>query len=71
MLEGDVLYVSHAHSTYAKSSKGYNAYISAIDLKTGQLLWHSQPLVSNAYDFLVKGDAIIAGYGFTAENDYL
>jgi outer membrane protein assembly factor BamB len=70
-LEGDILYVSHAHRTYAKSSNGHNAYVSAIDLATGQLLWRSQPLVSNAENFVVKDDAIITGYGFTSESDFL
>jgi hypothetical protein len=69
--EGGILYVSHAHNTYARESNGYNAYISAVNMGNGTLLWHSQPLVSNAENFIVKGDAIIAGYGFTAEKDFL
>jgi hypothetical protein len=70
-LEAGVLYVSQSHRTYARSSKGYNAYVSAIDARSGTLLWHSQPLVSNAENFIIHGDAIITGYGFTAEPDYL
>ncbi len=38
---GDVLYVSHGHNTYAKSSFGMNAYVSAIDLGSMKALWHS------------------------------
>jgi hypothetical protein len=68
--EAGILYVSHSHNTYARSSKGYNAYLSAVDIQTGTLMWRSQPLTSNT-NFLVKGDAIIAGYGFTAEPDFL
>ncbi len=71
VVDGKTLYVSHAHPTYARESNGYNAYLSAIDLNTGRLLWHSQPLVSNARNFVIEGDAIIAGYGFTAEKDFL
>jgi hypothetical protein len=62
-----VLYVCHAHSTYANSSEGMNAYITAIDWKKKKILWRSQPLVSNAINFVVKGPHIITGYGFTRE----
>ena len=31
--EGDTLYVSHSHSTYARSSRGMNAYITALDVR--------------------------------------
>ena len=69
--EGNALYVSHAHSTYARSSRGMNAYVTAIDTRTGRVLWRSQPLVSNSNNFEVIGDLIVTGYGFTAEPDYL
>ena len=68
---GDILYVSHGHNTYAKSSHGMNAYVTAIDTRTGKSLWHSPPLVSNAANFLILGDHLITGYGFTAEPDFL
>ncbi len=66
-----VLYVSHSHKTFAGSSRGMNAYITAIDLNTRRLLWRSDPLVSNAANFIVVGNTIISGYGFSAEPDYL
>ena len=66
-----VLFVSHGHRTYASSSGGKNAYLSAIDLKTGELLWQSEPLVANARNFLVEDGWIITGYGFTNEPDHL
>lgn len=62
-----VLYVCHAHGTYANSSEGMNAYITAIDWKKKKILWRSQPLVSNAINFEVNGPYIISGYGFTRE----
>lgn len=68
---GRTLYVSHSHATYAKSSNGYNAYITAIDIPSNRILWRSAPLVSNVNNFLIKDDAIISGYGFTAEKDYM
>lgn len=67
--EQGILYVSTAHRTYASSSGGLNAYITAIDLETLEFLWRSQPLVSNSDNFLIEGDAIITGYGFTNEDD--
>ncbi len=64
-----VLYLSNSHMTYAADTKGANAYISAIDLASGELLWRSEPLASNARNFKVVGGGIVAGYGFTAEPD--
>jgi hypothetical protein len=66
-----VLYVETAHSTYARSSDGLNAYLSAIDLKRKKALWRSSALVANADNFVVVGDVIVSGYGFTDEPDYL
>lgn len=67
----DVLYVATGHSTYAKSSGRKNAFVSAVDLRSGELLWQSASLVSNAENFLVIGDWVLCGYGFTAEPDAL
>jgi hypothetical protein len=66
-----ILYVETAHSTYARSSYGLNAYLNAIDLKRKRLLWRSPALVANADDFVFLENAIVSGYGFTAEPDYL
>jgi len=66
-----VLYVEHTHLTYASATRGRNAYISAIDLATRKTLWRSPALVANARTFVVSGDLIVSGYGFTAESDYL
>jgi len=71
IVKGAVLYISHSHKTYASSSRGMNAYITAIDLNSRKLLWRSEPLVSNAANFDVVGNTIISGYGFSAEPDYL
>jgi serine/threonine protein kinase len=70
VIENDVLYISHGHSTYAKSSFGQNAYISAIDLTNYKILWTTDPLTSNS-TFSLIGNSIICGYGFTDEPDYL
>jgi len=68
---GGLVYVSNFHSTYAKSSGGHNGYLSAIDLRTQKVRWRSRPLVCNSRNFVVHGDAILTGYGFTAEPDFL
>lgn len=70
-IKDNILYISHSHDTYAKSSKGMNAYITAIDLKDMSILWRTKALVSNAANFVIVNDIILCGYGFTAESDYL
>ncbi|WP_439815665.1 hypothetical protein [Zavarzinia sp. CC-PAN008] len=73
MIEGpDKLFVATGHRTYARSSMGLNAFVSAFDPATGKLLWQSDPLVANAGTLVLAGaDALIAGYGFTEEPDFL
>ncbi len=66
-----VLYVEHSHPTYASSSYGRNAYVTAIDLRTKKVRWRSPALVANADTFVLAGDYLVTGYGFTAEPDYL
>lgn len=66
-----VLYVSNGHLTYAASSYGQNAYVTAIDPDTGRRLWRSKALVSNARTFVVTPRHLVTGYGFTAEPDWL
>jgi hypothetical protein len=68
---GDTLFVSHAHRTYARSSGGHNAYVSALSLSDGTLLWRTQPLVSNAEECVFSEGNLLCGYGFTAEPDFL
>lgn len=66
-----VVYVSTSHSTYATATAGRNAYVSAVDPRAGTLLWRSRALVANARTFVVAGERIVTGYGFTAEPDFL
>jgi hypothetical protein len=66
-----VLYVQNAHLTYARSSYGRNAYVTALDATTRRRLWRSKALVANAQTFAVTPDYLLTGYGFTAEPDYL
>lgn len=66
-----VLYVETTHLTYAAATHRRNAYLNAIDLGTRKLVWRSPALVANASRFVVVGDLIVSGYGFTREPDYL
>lgn len=59
-----ILYVQTSHATYAKSSFGKNAYVTAIRLSDNKVLWRSQPLVANSNNFEIIGDYIVCGYGF-------
>lgn len=68
--ENGVLYFSIGHLTYAGFSP-HNAYVAAVDLTEKKLLWKSEPLVSNANNFVISGDVLLCGYGFTSEPDYL
>jgi hypothetical protein len=69
--DGEALYVLNAHMGYARNTGGMNAYITALDLKSKDVIWRSQPLVANSRNFQVIGDAIVCGYGFAEEADYL
>ena len=66
-----VLYVQNAHLTYARSSYGQNAYITAIDAQTKRQALAEPALVANAQTFAVTPDYLLTGYGFTAEPDWL
>lgn len=66
-----VLFVSTSHLTYADQTRLRNAYVSAISLSTRKLLWRSPALVANARTFVLMENLVIAGYGFTAEPDFV
>ncbi len=67
------LFVAHTNRNYAKDNKGQNAYVTALDIDTGAIAWRSAPLVANAESFALSegGSAVVCGYGFTAEPDFL
>lgn len=66
-----VLYVCTSNLHYASESGGLNAFITAIELRSGTLLWQSDPLVCNSHEFVIHDGWIISGYGYTAEPDFL
>jgi len=68
---GDQLIVQAAYNGYAEQSGGHNAYLAAFDVATGLLRWSSEPLVGGLSNFVIAGDHVISGYGFTKEPDHL
>lgn len=46
-------------------------FLFAYDLDQDELVWRSADQSYNSMNFLVKGDVILCGYGFTEEDDYL
>lgn len=67
-IEDDILYMEKYYNGYAAKN---SAYLLAIDLKTGSLLWRSADQTCNSRNFYIVGDVILCGYGFTAEDDYI
>ncbi len=65
-----IVYVSVGHNGYS-SVEPLSSYIVAINANSGEVVWRSDPLVSNANNFQIVGNTIICGYGFTAEDDYI
>ena len=48
-----------------------SCFMFAYDLEQDKLLWRSADQSYNSMNFVVKGDVILCGYGFTSEEDYL
>jgi len=69
-LREGTLYVCNGGGSYAREVFGKKGFLSALDAKTGELVWRSAPLVCNA-SFAIDDDVIVSGYGFTDEPDFL
>lgn len=69
-LDRGVLYVSNGGGSYAKEARGKKGYMTALDYATGELVWRSDPLVSDA-PFELHGEFILTAYGFTNESNYV
>ena len=63
------------HFYGASVANGYaqpnTCFMFAYDLENEKLLWRSADQSYNSMNFVVEGDVLICGYGFTAEDDYL
>lgn len=68
---GDTLYFNYGINGYASEVEGRTAFLAAVDLSSHRTVWRSAPLVSNSRNFVIVGDSIVTGYGFTAEPDHL
>ena len=67
-LENGIFYGASVMNGYAQTD---TCFMFAYDLENEKLLWRSADQTYNSMNFLVKGDVIFCGYGFTAEDDYL
>lgn len=64
----DIFYGISVTNGYAQPD---SCFMFAYDLEQDKLLWRSADQSYNSMNFVVKGDVILCGYGFTAEDDYL
>jgi len=64
------LYLNEACQSYSSQAGGRCSALLAVDVRSGRRLWTTGPLVSNSV-IQVLPTTIIAGYGFTAEKDWV
>ena len=64
------LYFNEACQSYSSGAKGKCSALIAYDPVAGTKRWSTRNLVSNG-EFLIHGDYIVSGYGFTGERDYV
>lgn len=67
-LKDGIFYGASVMNGYAQPD---TCFMFAYDLEQDELLWRSADQSYNSMNFLVKGDVILCGYGFTEEKDYL
>lgn len=67
-LKDGIFYGASVTNGYADPD---SCFMFAYDLEQDKLLWRSADQSYNSMNFVVKGDVILCGYGFTAEDDYL
>lgn len=74
-VNGNNAYIEEGIFYGASVANGYanpgSCFMFAYDLKEDKLLWRSADQSYNTMNFIVKGDVIICGYGFTDVKDYL
>jgi hypothetical protein len=64
------IYFNEACQSYSREAGGRCSALVAADPFSRRVLWRTRPLVSNNV-FSVVGSHIVAGYGFTAERDWI
>jgi len=68
---GMTLYFDINYNGYASIMKKKTGYLAALDLEREKIAWVTKNLTSSWRGFLVSGDVIYTGYGFTDEPDFL
>ena len=69
-LADGVVYFNEACDSYSSGANGQCSSLVAVDPRARKVLWRTPPLTSNGR-FRLRGCYIVAGYGFTAEPDWL
>lgn len=67
-LKDGIFYGESVMNGYAEPD---TCFMFAYDLENEKLLWRSASQSCNSMNFVVEGDILICGYGFTSEPDYL
>ena len=67
-LKDGIFYGVSMRNGYAQPD---TCFLFAYDPEQERLLWRSADQTCNSMNFLVRGDVILCGYGFTEEKDYL
>ena len=70
MIEGNVMYVMHTSSGSKEAVNNQTGYISAIDMRTDEIIWTTQPVTADS-GFEITGNSIVCGFGGSGEVDYL
>lgn len=66
----NILYMAICLNGYSAEEPMSN-YLVAVDLVTNEILFKTEPLTVNSRNFVIIGDTIICGYGFTDETDWI
>ena len=66
----NILYMAICLNGYSAEEPMSN-YLVAVDLDTNEILFKTEPLTVNSRNFVIIGDTIICGYGFTDETDWI
>ncbi len=70
-VDGSILYFDCNYNGYANITKNRTGYLVALNLESNNVLWVSGQLISSYRGFVLYQGAVITGYGFTEEKDYL
>jgi hypothetical protein len=69
-LEDSLMYFNLTCPSYSNEMGGQCSRLYCMNVNTRKLSWSSEPITSSGI-FIVQGDLIVCGYGFTDELDYV